>query len=106
MVCRHPSQLYEAFLEGLLLFTVLWLITRRLPPPGTIFGSFLVGYGLCRIVVEFFREPDAQIGFIVGTISMGQMLSIPMIVAGAVILAIASQRKRPLRSDSGSTAAL
>jgi phosphatidylglycerol:prolipoprotein diacylglycerol transferase len=106
MVCRHPSQLYEAFLEGILLFTVLWLITRRLPPSGTVFGAFLMGYGLCRIVVEFFREPDAQIGFIVGTISMGQMLSIPMIVAGAVILAVVFQRKRPLQPDSGSAAPL
>ena len=102
MACRHPSQLYEAFLEGLLLFTLLWLITRRVPPPGTVFGSFLMGYGLCRIVVEFFREPDAQIGFIFGRISMGQMLSLPMIVAGAIILAIASHRKAPLRSNSGS----
>lgn len=106
MACRHPSQLYEAFLEGLLLFMVLWLITRRHPPAGTVFGAFLMGYGLCRIVVEFFREPDAQIGFLVGSISMGQMLSIPMIVAGAVILAVALQRKRPLRADSGSTAAM
>jgi len=106
MACRHPSQLYEAFLEGLLLFTVLWLITRRLPPSGTVFGAFLMGYGICRIVVEFFREPDAQIGFLVGTISMGQMLSIPMIVAGAVILAIAAQRKRPLQPDSGTAAPL
>lgn len=90
--CRHPSQLYESLLEGLLLFTVLWLLTRRLPPPGTIFGAFLVGYGLCRIVVEFFREPDAQIGFLFGSISMGQLLSLPMIVAGTVILAVAFQR--------------
>ncbi len=100
--CRHPSQLYEALLEGLLLFTVLWLITRRFPPPGTVFGSFLIGYGLCRIVVEFFREPDAQIGFIFSTISMGQLLSLPMIVGGAVILAIAYQRKQSLTTESRS----
>src|SRR5687768_14500311 len=100
--CRHPSQLYEALLEGLLLFSLLWLMTRRFPPPGSVFGLFLMGYGLCRIVVEFFREPDAQIGFIFGTISMGQLLSIPMIVGGAIILAIAYHRKRPLQSRSGS----
>ncbi|WHZ21792.1 MAG: Prolipoprotein diacylglyceryl transferase [Nitrospira sp.] len=100
--CRHPSQLYEALLEGLLLFTVLWLIIRRFPPPGTVFGSFLVGYGLCRIVVEFFREPDAQIGFLFGTISMGQLLSLPMIVGGAIILAIAYQRKSQTSVDSRS----
>ena len=98
--CRHPSQLYEALLEGLLLFTLLWLIFRRFPPPGTVFGAFLVGYGLCRVVVEFFREPDAQIGFIFGSISMGQLLSIPMIVAGAVILAVAWGRRGPLQPGS------
>jgi phosphatidylglycerol:prolipoprotein diacylglycerol transferase len=100
--CRHPSQLYEALLEGLLLFTLLWVISRRCPPPGTIFGAFLIGYGLCRVMVEFFREPDSQIGFIFGTMSMGQLLSIPMIVAGAIILAMVWGRKGPLRTDSGS----
>ena len=98
LACRHPSQLYEALLEGLLLFTLLWLITRRFPPPGTVFGAFLIGYGFCRIVVEFFREPDAQIGFVFGTISMGQLLSIPMIVAGAIILAMACQRRRAIET--------
>ena len=91
-VCRHPSQLYEAGLEGLLLFTVLWLIGRKPTPPGTIFWSFLTGYGLCRIVVELFREPDAHIGFIFGSISMGQMLSLPMIVIGVFMLSLGYQR--------------
>ena len=99
-VCRHPSQLYEALLEGLLLFLLLWLITRRFPPPGTVFGAFLVGYGCCRILVEFFREPDAQIGFIFATVSMGQLLSIPMIVSGAVILTFACRRKSSLPAGS------
>jgi phosphatidylglycerol:prolipoprotein diacylglycerol transferase len=102
--CRHPSQLYEASLEGLLLFTVLWLISRRFPPKGAIFGAFLVGYGLCRIVVEFFREPDAQIGFIFGTISIGQLLSVPMVVVGAVMLAMAYQRRHPVSTESGPAA--
>ena len=73
---------------------------QRFPPPGTVFGAFLVGYGLCRVVVEFFREPDAQIGFIFGSISMGQLLSIPMIVAGAVILAVAWGRRGSLQTRS------
>ena len=89
---RHPSQLYEAGLEGLLLFTVLWLIGRKVTPPGTVFWSFLTGYGLCRIVVELFREPDAHIGFFFGSISMGQLLSLPMIVMGIFMLTLGYQR--------------
>lgn len=84
--CRHPSQLYEAGLEGLLLFTVLWIIGRRTTPPGTIFWSFLTGYGICRMIVELFREPDQQMGFIFGPITMGQVLSTPMVLIGIVML--------------------
>jgi phosphatidylglycerol---prolipoprotein diacylglyceryl transferase len=91
--CRHPSQLYEAALEGVLLFTVLWLIGRRPTPPGTMFWSFLTGYGLCRIIVELFREPDAHIGFIFGSLSMGQLLSLPMIVIGIFMLTLGYQRQ-------------
>ena len=91
--CRHPSQLYEAGLEGILLFTVLWLIGRRSTPPGTMFWSFLSGYGICRIVVELFREPDAHIGFIFGSLSMGQLLSLPMIVIGVFMLTLGYQRQ-------------
>lgn len=91
--CRHPSQLYEAGLEGLLLFTVLWLIGRKPTPPGTIFWSFITGYGLCRLVVELFREPDAHIGFIFGSLSMGQILSLPMIVVGVFMLSLGYQRQ-------------
>jgi len=72
---------------------VLWLIGRKPTPPGTIFWSFLIGYGLCRIVVELFREPDAHIGFIFGSISMGQMLSLPMIVIGVFMLSLGYQRQ-------------
>ena len=91
--CWHPSQLYEAGLEGVLLFSVLWLIGRRPTPPGTVFWSFLTGYGLCRIVVELFREPDAHIGFIFGSLSMGQMLSLPMIIIGVFMLSLGYQRQ-------------
>lgn len=91
--CRHPSQLYEAGLEGLLLLAVLWLIARKTTPPGTVFWSFIAGYGVCRFIVEFFREPDAHLGFIIGSFSMGQMLSLPMMVLGAFMLALGFQRQ-------------
>jgi phosphatidylglycerol:prolipoprotein diacylglycerol transferase len=85
--CRHPSQLYEAGLEGGLLFVVLWLISRQPTPPGTMCWSLITGYGLCRVIVEFFREPDMHLGFIFGPFSIGQVLSAPMILIGAVMLA-------------------
>ena len=92
--CRHPSQLYEATLEGLVLFTVLWLIDRRPTPPGTIFWSFITGYGISRLIVEFFREPDQHLGFILGPITMGQILSLPMVMVGALMLVLGYQRER------------
>lgn len=92
--CRHPSQLYEAGLEGLLLFTVLWAIGRLKTPPGTIFWSFLTGYGLCRFFVEFFREPDQHLGFLFAHVTMGQILSTPMIVIGAAMLVSSFLKER------------
>ncbi len=85
---RHPSQLYEALLEGLVLFLVLYLMVRRgaLEQSGLLTGSFLIGYGLARIFVEFFREPDAHLGFILQGISMGQVLSLPMILVGVIVV--------------------
>jgi phosphatidylglycerol:prolipoprotein diacylglycerol transferase len=91
LVARHPSQLYEAFGEGLLLFVVLFWLRLRNPVPGVIAGVFLVGYGIIRIIGECFREPDAHIGFLFGGVTQGQMLSFFLIGAGAVIL---SGRKR------------
>lgn len=89
-VPRHPSQLYEAALEGLLLFLVLYLLarfTRSLEHVGRLSGIFLIGYGLSRIVVEFFREPDAQLGYLLGgTTTMGQILSVPMIAYGLFLV--------------------
>jgi phosphatidylglycerol---prolipoprotein diacylglyceryl transferase len=82
---RHPSQLYEAFTEGLVLFLLLaWMahFTRAPQRPGLIAGTFLVGYGIARITMEFFREPDKQLGFLFGATTMGQLLSLPLIVAG------------------------
>jgi phosphatidylglycerol---prolipoprotein diacylglyceryl transferase len=91
---RHPSQLYEAALEGLLLLTVLGVLVRcgALKRPGLISGSFAVGYGVFRIFCEFFREPDAQLGFLWGGLTMGMLLSIPLILAGVVGLIFASLR--------------
>jgi len=83
---RHPSQLYEAFLEGFVLFFVLLLLVwvgRKLKKPGFIAGAFVTGYGLSRIAVEFFREPDAQLGYLVGGwLTMGMVLSVPMVLIG------------------------
>ncbi|AWK86697.1 prolipoprotein diacylglyceryl transferase [Azospirillum thermophilum] len=82
---RHPSQLYEAALEGAVLFVIL-AVLARMPSvrsrPGTIGGLFLIGYGLSRIVVEFFREPDPQLGFLFAGATMGQLLSLPMVLIG------------------------
>jgi phosphatidylglycerol:prolipoprotein diacylglycerol transferase len=82
---RHPSQLYEAFFEGIVLFALLWLFRRRRPFDGALFALYLIGYGAVRFVIEFFREPDAQLGFVMGPLSMGQLLCLVMIAAGAGI---------------------
>jgi phosphatidylglycerol:prolipoprotein diacylglycerol transferase len=84
---RHPSQLYEAFLEGLLLFMILKFISQKTQKTGVLFWSFIGCYGFFRFLVEFFREPDLQIGFIWGPLSQGQLLSLPMILI-ALTLAI------------------
>lgn len=81
---RHPSQLYECLLEGVLLFTLVWCYARRPRPTGQVTGLFLLGYGSVRLVAEFFRMPDAQLGFIAWNwLTMGQLLSVPMILLGA-----------------------
>ena len=98
--CRHPSQLNEAGLEGVFLFTLVWVISKTTPPPGTLFWSFITGYGVCRMIVEFVREPDAHLGFILGSFSMGQLLSFPMIVVGVVMLAIGYQRRALMQAKS------
>src|SRR6202165_5628741 len=96
---RHPSQLYEAGLEGILLFTILAVMIRMgaLKRPGLILGSFIALYGVARIIGEFFREPDPQLGFLLGGLTMGMLLSVPMIVAGAIIIVLAWRRKAPTR---------
>jgi phosphatidylglycerol:prolipoprotein diacylglycerol transferase len=83
---RHPSQLYEALLEGLVIFVVLWFLARRKRGDGLIIGTLLVLYSLFRTFVEFFREPDVQLGFIAGPFTMGQLLTLPMVFAGAWLI--------------------
>ena len=99
MVPRHPSQLYEALLEGVVLFIILFALSRKTParPRGTFFGTFLLFYGFFRFMVEFIRQPDAQIGYLLGTqwFTMGQALSIPLMVAGIVFLIYAWKTKKP-----------
>lgn len=82
---RHPSQLYEMLLEGIVLFIILNVFVRKSRPMGSVSGLFLIGYGLFRIIVEFFRQPDAQLGLF-GGISMGQILSVPMIIIGVLMM--------------------
>ena len=90
---RHPSQLYEFALEGVVLFAVLWLYSRRQRPVMAVSGLFLVLYGGFRFFVEFFRLPDAQLGYLAWDwVTMGQVLSLPMIGAGAAMLALAYGR--------------
>jgi phosphatidylglycerol---prolipoprotein diacylglyceryl transferase len=91
---RHPSQLYELFLEGIVLFTILWIYSAKPRPRAATSALFLLLYGLFRFIVEFFRQPDANLGFLwnTGWLTMGQLLSLPMIFLGAIIL-VASYKK-------------
>jgi phosphatidylglycerol:prolipoprotein diacylglycerol transferase len=95
---RHPSQLYEALLEGLLMFVVLYALSRKLPPcpRGTFTGLFFVLYGMFRIAIEFVREPDAQLGYLAGGwLTMGMLLSIPLIIVGISLLVFAKVMNLP-----------
>jgi phosphatidylglycerol:prolipoprotein diacylglycerol transferase len=90
---RHPTQIYESFLEGLVLFLVLRMLTHRfhgLARPGTVCGAFVAGYGVSRIFIEFFREPDQQLGYLYGGwLTMGMILSLPMVLVGSWAIATA-----------------
>lgn len=85
-VPRHPSQLYEFFLEGVVLFVIMYVIIRKPRSLGLASGTFLIGYGIFRSIIEFFREPDAHLGLYFSFISKGQILSIPMILIGLFII--------------------
>jgi len=87
---RHPSQLYEAFLEGLVLFIILWWFSAKPRPRMAVSGLFLLVYGVFRFGVEFVRMPDPQLGYLAwGWLTMGQVLSFPMVIAGAILLVLA-----------------
>lgn len=87
-LARHPSQLYQFALEGIILFAVLWWFSARPRPRMAVSGLFLAGYGITRFIVEFFREPDGHLGFVMMEwLTMGQVLSVPMILAGVALMA-------------------
>ncbi len=93
---RHPSQLYEMLLEGVVMFTVLWLYSRRPRPRYAVSGLFALLYGMLRFAVEFVRVPDAQLGYLAfGWLTMGQVLSLPLIVTGLVLLALSTRQPKP-----------
>ena len=83
MMPRHPSQVYQFLLEGILLFILLWLYARKERAPGQVAAAFLFGYGVFRFIAEFFREPDTFLGLLPLSMSMGQWLCVPMILGGA-----------------------
>lgn len=91
---RHPSQLYEFFLEGVVLFCILWWYSAKPRKTGTVAGLFLIGYGSFRFIVEFFREPDAHIGLYGEFISQGQILSLPMILVGLMFFFIPDKKQQ------------
>jgi len=93
-VPRHPSQLYEAMLEGIVLFIILWVFSSKPRSHASISGLFLLGYGTFRFLVEFVREPDAHLGYLAfDWLTMGQVLSMPMIIGGIVLIAIAYRKQ-------------
>ncbi|HEU20209.1 MAG TPA: prolipoprotein diacylglyceryl transferase [Deltaproteobacteria bacterium] len=85
---HHPSQLYEAFFEGIFLFIILWSIRKKKYFDGFLFSLYLIGYGVVRFFIEFFREPDAHLGFVTGILTMGQVLCLAMILLGLVLMAV------------------
>jgi len=90
---RHPSQLYEAFFEGIFLFVILWSIRKKSPYNGFLCGIYLIGYGLVRFIIEFFREPDVQIGFVLGPFTLGQIFCMLMVISGIMILQSLQKKK-------------
>ncbi|WP_292363045.1 prolipoprotein diacylglyceryl transferase, partial [Methylophaga sp. UBA1464] len=100
-LARHPSQLYQALLEGLLLFVILWWFSAKTRPRAAVSGLFLLGYGSFRFAAEFFRVPDPQYGYLAfDWFTMGQLLCVPMIIAGLVMMFWAYQRSNPAKSST------
>ncbi len=101
LVAHHPSQLYQAFLEGLVLFALLWWFSGKPRPRMAVSGMFLLLYGVFRFLVEFVRMPDPQLGYLAfGWVTMGQLLSLPMVLLGAGFLVRAYRRPTPARDSS------
>ncbi len=92
---RHPSQLYEAFFEGIVLFIVLWAVKKRVTTRGAMLALYLMGYGLVRFFIEYARQPDAHLGLIFFSLSMGQLLCLAMILAGALLLLYLKKLQAP-----------
>ena len=90
---RHPSQLYEAFFEGIFLFGILWFLRKRVRTSGAMLALYLIGYGLVRFGIEFFRQPDAHLGFVMTGFSMGQVLCALMILAGVILFVFLRKRR-------------
>lgn len=96
---RHPSQLYEALFEGIFLFCLLWSLRKKGSFDGFLFSLYIIGYGTVRFITEFFRQPDPQLGFVLGPFTMGQVLCFGMILAGAGILLIKISEERLETND-------
>jgi phosphatidylglycerol---prolipoprotein diacylglyceryl transferase len=95
---RHPSQLYQAFFEGLVLFVLMRVLWKKKPPAGVASAVFLLAYGVVRIAMEFFREPDIQVGFVLGPFTMGQLLSVILLAVGGYVLWWSMRRARQEQS--------
>ena len=95
---RHPSQLYEALGEGIILFIIMFILEHttniRKERPGLMFAVFLIGYSIARGVVELYRQPDAHIGFLIGGLTMGQLLSVPLLLSGVILMIFAFSQKK------------
>lgn len=100
-LARHPSQLYEAGLEGVVLLAIMWWLSRRRRGDGELVGWMILLYGAFRIFVEYFREPDAQIGFLFGGVTMGQLLSVPMLIGGLWLIIRARKTWKASRERRG-----
>lgn len=89
---RHPSQLYEAFFEGIVLFIIMWSLRKRRPFPGFHTALYIMGYGIIRFFIEFVRKPDTQLGMFWGTLSMGQVLCMAMILSGGLLMIVQARK--------------
>ena len=98
-VLRHPSQLYEAFFEGIFLFVILWSIRKFNVPRGAMLALYVIGYGVVRFVIEFFREPDSHMGFVLSFFSMGQILCALMIAGGIGLFLYLRQTQQPTETS-------